>query len=340
MLFNQELAMQINEETAKELIEEKKRVNDLRVQLHENQTLFTEVMAEAHEIILSAVTDDPLASSSDDASEGFPERFGRGWTASDSWSRFGDDAGSLGAGATDSDVRGGADSPEPSVSGISTEEAAAWAAMASESQRAPNVSFGDGAGKPGVFGAASWSDNHAAGGASEDGEDFALQRPLWELQMRHMLHENGTSAAANNGAAVLNSAWTAVHANGTSAAVDAPKGNVVPTSARTAATPRLSMAAAAASGNVVAVEDGDNSRGPGRPSGSGTPSGSLHEEADLVSDDEAHLEFGSASDTPGLSDSVDVDQLTMDAESLLSVRYNCCFSHICYAHCSVAPCYL
>jgi hypothetical protein len=87
------------------------------------------------------------------------------------------------------------------------------------------------------------------------------------------------------------------------------------------------MATAAASGNGVAVEDGDDSRGPGRPNGSGAPSSRFHEEADSMSEGEAHLELGSASDSPGLDDSIDVDQLTLDAEALLSVCYNCCLTY-------------
>ena len=50
--------MQANEKAAKELVAEKRRAHELRLQLHENQTLFAEVMAEAREIILASVGGD------------------------------------------------------------------------------------------------------------------------------------------------------------------------------------------------------------------------------------------------------------------------------------------
>jgi hypothetical protein len=323
--------MQINEVTAKELIEEKKRVNDLRVQLHENQTLFAEVMAEAREIILSSMSDDPASAFS--ASEGESEELGRELTYGDSDSSHSDNAQSWDDGDAGNELRGATESSEVCRSGTG-EDAAAWSAMASKSQRsgarALGVSFRGGGGKLGVFSAISFEEPHADGHL-EACDDTSLPSPLWNLQVWHSLHENSAATRAMNGTAqhstaLHTSAGRHVLANGAAAAMDSSVRNTVDTSVRGVVAPIVSVAKAAAADNRIAVEDVDESGRSVGPTGSGVSSTLLREAAGAMLEAEARLEFGSGSDSPSSEDSMDVDQLTMDAEALLTVRF------ICYPH--------
>jgi hypothetical protein len=285
-------SVQVQEVLTEELVRERKKVRDLQLQLHENQTLFTEVMAEARDIILASVRDDD---SIDDDSPAMPSA--------------GAPVGRKGPVPHTSSGRDGVDESRAlSSREIGGTDAEGWSGIGGAgSSQATGRRVGD----EGVRGGEAQTSDNAASRPNLDIKE-------WICSWRNRGTSDGCSAALSDfdrgdvtgatNATAAREPGDLVIASGRGGAMDALvhapglNGNCI--------VARPALGAVAMATNVAGT-------GGGAESGRGVDV-AVVEAAGAMLEAQAVVELGGLG--ANMHDSMDVEQLTSDAEDLLSVR--------------------